>query len=73
MLKANEYNEIFVFHINVSKLTLLVIKLRISQIIPSLFKIYGNKCFVRSKEQKKFYYHVFLSSRTYMMAKVIGT
>ena len=68
MLKANKYNEIFEFHINVSKLKLPVTKLRISQIINSLFKIYGSKCFVRSKKQKKFYYHVFLSSRTYMMA-----
>ena len=68
MLKASKYNEIFEFHINVSKLTILVTKLRISQITPSLFKIYGNKCFVRCKKQKKFYYQVFLSSRTYMMA-----
>jgi len=54
MLKANKYNEIFEFNINVSKLTLLVTKFRISQIILSLFKIYGNKCFVRSKKQRSF-------------------
>ena len=67
MLQVEKYNEIFEFHINVSKW-----RICISQIIPSLFRINGSKCFIKSNKQNELYYRVFLSSCTYIVSWVIG-